>query len=316
MHPTVFVLGLAGLLLAGSAQASCGSAFCPLNTSWDMQDAVRETGQWRADLRYEFIPQDRLWSGRSHISPAWVSEDTLERQTYNRNLVATLDYTVDAHWGVSLTLPWVNRGHSHIADYGTSNTPESTDFSELGDARIVGRYLFGDRPSEHSFGIEFGVRLPSGDDGQKTSTGVEAERSLQPGSGSTDVVAGAFWSYRPHGQSISVFAHASAQKSVSSRGGYQPGEQYSLNAGLRYALQPKFDLLLQLNALKRDRDSGYAAEPDLSGGKTLLLSPGASYAVTRSLQVYGFYQAPLYRQMNGVQLVANRSLVAGVSYRF
>ena len=75
-------------------------------------------------------------------------------------------------------------------------------------------------------------------------------------------------------------------------------------------------MLLQANALFRGRDSGAQAEPEDSGGKSLWVSPGVSYALTKNIQAYGFVQLPLYQYVNGVQLVATRSFVVGVSTRF
>ncbi len=74
--------------------------------------------------------------------------------------------------------------------------------------------------------------------------------------------------------------------------------------------------MVQLNALHRSKDSGLQAEPDDTGGKFLFISPGASYAITKTFQVYGFVQKPIYQNVNGVQLTANWSAVIGISTRF
>jgi hypothetical protein len=85
---------------------------------------------------------------------------------------------------------------------------------------------------------------------------------------------------------------------------------------LRYLATDQVSLLLQANALARRRDGGAQAEPADSGGNSLFLSPGASYALTRELQVYGFLQLPLYQYVNGVQLTARRAVAIGISSRF
>jgi len=71
-----------------------------------------------------------------------------------------------------------------------------------------------------------------------------------------------------------------------------------------------------MNGLIRGRDGGAQAEAEDSGGRSLFLSPGVGYALTKDLQVYSFLQLPLYQFVNGVQLVADRALVVGVSTRF
>ena len=57
----------AALLLAPAmAAASCGSAFCSVNTSWDAQGTWLEPGA-RVDLRYEQIRQDQPRAGRRDV---------------------------------------------------------------------------------------------------------------------------------------------------------------------------------------------------------------------------------------------------------
>ena len=74
--------------------------------------------------------------------------------------------------------------------------------------------------------------------------------------------------------------------------------------------------MLQLNALWKDRDSGSNAEPEVSGGRQVFISPGISYAVSRSMQVYTYAQLPIYRYVNGTQLVADWGWVAGAAVQF
>jgi hypothetical protein len=64
------------------------------------------------------------------------------------------------------------------------------------------------------------------------------------------------------------------------------------------------------------RDSGAEAEPANSGGQFYFLSPGVSFSITKSMQIYPFYQRALYRYVNRIQLTANWSAVAGITARF
>ncbi len=74
------------------AQASCGSAFCTLNTN---EDAL---GPWvkpglRLDLRAEYVRQDTLRSGTHKVDAAGEPDTHDEVHTLNRNFVASLDYS-------------------------------------------------------------------------------------------------------------------------------------------------------------------------------------------------------------------------------
>ena len=48
----------------------------------------------------------------------------------------------------------------------------------------------------------------------------------------------------------------------------------------------------------------------------LFVSPGVSWNIGREGQVYAFLQVPLWQKVNGVQLTADWSALAGVSWRF
>ncbi|HJW02906.1 MAG TPA: hypothetical protein VJ548_06460 [Azospira sp.] len=319
-------LPAAGLLLAASltlplaAQASCGSSFCVLNTSWDTQGVQSQPGQATLDLRYEYVRQDQLWRGSSHISADQDNTDALEKRTINRNLITSLDYTFNDRWGMSVALPVVSRQHDHIADPTGEATPESWNFSRSGDVRVLGRYrLNGDEQhAEHSapYGLQFGIKLPTGDYKLANGAGSVAERALQPGTGSTDLIVGAYYTHRPTMSGPSWFAQGLLQSAVATQDQYRPGDQASFSVGVSYPQTEAFSLLFQVNGLVKQRDTGANAEPTLSGGRYLFASPGVSYGLTRDTQIYAFLQAPLYRHVNGIQLTADWSVVSGISLRF
>ena len=85
---------------------------------------------------------------------------------------------------------------------------------------------------------------------------------------------------------------------------------------MRWALGANAALLLQANYLHKGRDSGVNAEPEDSGQKAFFVSPGMSWNIGREGQVYAFLQVPLWQKVNGVQLTADWSALAGVSWRF
>ncbi|MDA1107698.1 MAG: hypothetical protein O2845_04855 [Proteobacteria bacterium] len=244
-------------------------------------------------------------------------DDEIEQRTLNRNWLLGVDHAFDTSWGVSAQLPVVSRSHEHLhAHHGETPEPEAWSFSEIGDLRVVGRYQFARNPFESSsVGVNFGLKLPTGRTTVANAGGTRAERSLQPGTGSTDIVLGAFFN-APIGPASHGFIQALWQKPVASRGHYTPGARYSLDVGMRYAASDRLSLLLQLNTLQRERDEGANANPQDSGGTFVNISPGVRYALTPDLDIYGFFQQPLYQHVNGVQLTADWSALAGINQRF
>ena len=315
-----FVALAAGFCTAGPAVASCGSAFCLVNTNWSVQGIWNEPGL-RADLRYEYIDQDQPRTGTRDIAVGEIPHHHDEIRTLNRNIFATLDYGFNDYWGASLVIPWVDRKHDHIHNHGGGKLLESWNFSDLGDIRLTGRYQFlaGESPEKISLsfaGFTAGLKLPTGKTDVANGDGDVAERTLQPGTGTTDALIGAYYRQVLGQWNASWFIQANAQLPLNSHANFRPGRQILADLGVRWEATDKLGVLLQLNAHHKARDSGSDAEPDDSGSRTLSISPGVTYTVTRGIQLYAFVQLPVYQRVNGVQLVADRSFAAGASMQF
>jgi hypothetical protein len=299
------------------AVASCGSAFCSINTNWDVQGAPSEPGL-RADLRYEYIRQDQPMSGSRKVGVGELPRHHDEVLTKNENWLPSLDYG-GRDWGVNVLLPFVRREHDHIHNHMGEQVPEHWQFSEVGDMRVLGRRRLASFESEDSIsslGLNFGLKLPTGAVDKVNSEGDRAERTLQPGTGTTDLLLGAYYMQHLHASDLAWFAQGLAQLPMNSHEDYRPGKRFTADTGIRYAVAEKTSLMLQINLLVKGRDSGAQAEPDDTGGKFLFISPGASYAIGDAFQVYGFVQLPLYQYVNGVQLTAKRAFAVGASLKF
>lgn len=299
-----------------TAQASCSSEFCSINTSLEASGAGNEPGG-RISLRYEFIDQDQPRSGSNKVAVGEISRHHDEVRTINRNLIAGMDYTFTPTWGISVQAPLLSRSHDHIHNHRGSKIPEQWRFTELGDLRVLGRYQFlSSLDGKRYAGIRMGLKLPTGDFKVKNAGGEVAERSLQPGTGTTDLLLGAYFGGNTGNDRLSWFIQGLRQQPLSDRSRYKPGAQTALDIGFNYAVSSRLHGLLQLNTHVKGRDGGANAESVDTGGTFVSLSPGLSYDVSHDLQVYGFFQQPLYQNVNGVQLTADWSAVMGVSKSF
>ncbi|WP_028312168.1 hypothetical protein [Derxia gummosa] len=303
-----------GLAAAPAAQASCGSAFCLVNTDFAVQGAWLDHG-WRADLRYELVQQNRLQRGSRTIAPADLDDPSeVEQRTRTQRVIASLDYGFNANWGLSLQLPFLDRVHEHLAD----GEPVDWHFRQMGDARVTGRWqsdLLGDTAGAGSVGLVAGFKLPTGRTDVRNADQTPAERALQPGTGTTDLVLGGYWRGLLPASDLSWFAQVQTESALAAHDGFRPGNKLGLDLGLRFegaTVAP----MLQLNWQLRARDSGAEAEPDNSGGRTLALSPGLSAPVAAGTQVYAFAQIPVHSRVNGVQLSPRWALSTGISQRF
>lgn len=316
MKTTCTLLAAAIAALAPSiATASCGAAFCAVNSNWTAESALAESTN-AFDLRYETMNQDQPMFGSRKVRVGEVPSHHDEVSTKNRNLVASFSHNFGNRFGVTITAAAGERDHFHIHNHHGAQVGETWNFTELNDVRVLGRYQLlnlEDPLKPASGGITFGAKLPTGKYDVANAAGAKAERSLQPGSGTTDLIAGGYYHQRLTELDVSWFAQAQYQHALNTRDNYRPGAQLGLDLGVRKGLVGGLGVLGQLNYVRKAADSGSEAEPASSGGRFLYASPGLNYALTSSMQLYAFYQVPLQRHVNGVQLTANRAVVVGLS---
>jgi hypothetical protein len=303
--------------VSAELHASCGAAYCPLNTNWATQGVWVEPGT-RLDLRYEYLDQDETLSGNGKATDAELAaQHHEEKETINRNLVATFDYAISERFGVSVGAPFLDRDHIHIHHHHGELLEEEWSYRKLGDTRIVGRIQLSPATNlTQAYGVNVGVKLPTGQFTIANDERERAERSLQPGTGTTDAIVGAYYNQALPALHSNWFAQATLQQAINSRSDFKPGQMFAMDVGYRYNFVERASLMLQANYVIKQRDRGEEAEPEESGSRTLTLSPGVGYALTSNVQVYGFIHERVYQYVNGVQLSAKQGFIAGFSARF
>ena len=279
---------------------------------------------WRLSLEYDYIHQDQLRSGTRAISrvPDGVE---LERETLNRYLTAGVDYSPNADWNIDLRLPYVIRTHSTYGPYdSTQPLPPSSDSrsSSLGDIKLIGNYQ--GFLALHNLGVQLGVKLPTGRYGTDVrfrngpAAGSPLDASLQPGTGSTDIIVGAYF-YEPIGRNFDIFADAQFQSAVRSKqnqpgNDFRPGNSATVSVGVRYEENPNWVPQLQMNLLHKSVDQGALADIYSTAGYVAYVSPGLTAKVTGHMHVFAFAQVPVYSHLVGYQLFPRYTVSVGASY--
>ncbi len=329
------VLGLAAImgLLTSADALACASCGCTLSSDWSNQQFAYTPGL-RLDMRWDFIDQNQLRSGTGTISPSAASQvmengSPAEVEKYTRNNYYTLgiDYSKTPDWGVNVQIPFIDRSHSTLgtASDGSTAGPGGGQYDShtesFGDVKIVGRYQ-GFIPGCSSLGFLFGVKLPTGSHTEKgTSTDptapgpVPIDRGLQPGTGTADVIFGAYYT-NSITQNLGYFAQALFQRALYSQEQYTPGEGFNFNVGLRYLGFSGFEPQVQVNFRHVLHDTGAQADMTDTGGTLLYFSPGVSVSVSNNVSVYGFVQVPLYQDVIGIQLAPQVTTSVGMRYSF
>jgi len=322
----IILLPLAAMNNARACTA-CGNI---LSKDWGIQGVSTHPG-FTADLSYSYINQSQQRYGFGTASAAKIGSlsaagQEIEDYTITRTTTAALNYSSDT-WGVNIQLPFVQRTHG---TFGEGNWPATTGYatsneSGIGDISAIGRYT--GFSADKTAGIIAGIKLPTGNTGANFNDGVTAlDRSLQIGSGSTDLILGGFFSGTAN--EYGWFAqgkvqHAVATKSIAGAD-YSPGDTYTLNTGIRYAkFGAQFTPMLQLSYIHRRPDTGTGATaPDsltggsATGGTLIYLAPGASFRVGGGTSVYGFVQLPVYQNVNSLQLSPHYTVTFGIKHAF
>ncbi len=196
---------------------------------------------------------------------------------------------------------------------------ESWHLDGIGDVRALVRYnLPQELGAGHQFGLIGGLKLPTGDFDEENSNGAPAERSLQLGTGTTDLILGGYVSrpFELNSRLANGFLQAQVQQPLNSRDHFRPGWIFSLDSGLSYSATDRIQALAQLNMQWRGREDGANSEHDDSGGTLIQLSPGVAFAASQAINLYGFVQLPVYQRVNGVQFENEWSVALGLDYHF
>lgn len=305
------------MLAAPLTDASCGSAGCTLMTDRFAQTAGTSHTGWSADVRIETVTQDRLRSGTSTLEPDEVDEHELEGHTKNLNTVATLEYAFGPSWSAVVRIPIVHREHEHtLFDEDTHERlgAERWRFMEPADVQALVRRQWTTSSGRFVYAAFGGLELPAGATDIDNADGDEAERALQPGSGTTDLVAGIAgrWLF---GASDALIGQVSVVRAFGGDADFEPGQRSDATLGWSHAFSRRIGSVLQINYRHRARDDGDEAEPSDSGAELVDVSPGITFGFA-AVTVYAYWQIPLYQRVDGVQLVPERALALGFTWDF
>lgn len=337
-------LALIAVAVAPTAALACATCGCSLSSDAAMGYSA-STG-WMVSLEYDYLNQNQLRSGTGSVSPAQVAainnaggNQEVEHDTVNRYVTLGLSYAPSADWNFKLMVPHTDRSHT---TYGSASNPLGSDdvsgatISGLGDIKFITSYQ-GLLPT-HNLGFQFGVKLPTGDYGGPNAAGTgtvgrnptafaygpgagsPVDTSLQAGTGSTDLIVGAYY-YQPVSQNFDAFINVQFQAAVMQRldqpgADYRPGNLTTVSFGLRYEANPNIVPQLQMNITHKSQDQGALADTTDTAGTVAYLSPGVTVAIAKNTHLYGFLQLPAYSKLAGYQLFPRWVASVGFTHAF
>jgi hypothetical protein len=332
---------LAGAFLCAAPSSGSACATCGCTLSADAAMGYSAAAGWRVNLEDDYINQDQLRGGTGTATPSQVVNapsdlalggGEIEKQTINRYLTLGINYSPNSSWNLNLLVPYINRDHT---TYGTQLSPYSASetapdqvsgahVSGLGDIRLIGSYQ--GLLATHNLGLQFGVKVPTGQYGTRVdftsgpNAGTPLDASLQVGTGSTDLIIGAYY-YEAVSQNFDLFINGQFQAAVAERqnetgNDFRPGNSSTVSLGVRYEATPRWVPQVQLNLYHKSADQGALADTTDTAGTVLYVSPGITLPAVQHMHVYGFVQLPVYSKLDGYQVFPHWTASVGASYAF
>lgn len=280
------------------------------------------TGAYSIFFRYDYMDQNQNFEF-SHKAPASDNQDKdLNSSFYTPGGI----WVVNPNWSLEAELPIFAR-HLRTTDDGTVFGDAGSIYTgkivSPGDLQINGIYT--GLQANMQTGLMFGLKLPTGDWHGPNGPlgGAEFDRDSLPGTGSTDIMLGAYHNgtFTDDGR-LGFYLQQRAQFAIATQGGYRPGNEYDSAAGLDYTfdrpgLLNRITPVLSLINSYRMHDSGPAADPPNSGYERLLIAPGIEFRV-KNVRIYADVEVPVYQYTNAAPLALEQDsgqLVASPLYK-
>lgn len=280
---------LAALALPMEASAcACGCGIFDVGTG----SMLPSRAGGMAYLGYDYQDQNQNWNGTASAS----AENNEDKEISTHFLTLGLQYFFNRSWGIKAEAPYWFRSFKTEA--------ASVHFNEFGDVRIRGVYT--GFSEDLSMGVDLGLKLPTG--GFKQEADV-ADRDTQIGSGSTDLLAGAFFRHAlTQSNRWTGMAMASIAVPFLPQTGYTPGSEFNESIGLIYNTPMwggvRIKPLAQVIGSQRLHDTGpNSAHPIASGYQRILLSPGLELHL-HAVKLFADVEWPVFQNVQGDQLVA------------
>ena len=296
-----FFMSLLAFMPQAAYACACGCGVFDVGTGTMMPT---DTGGsvW---LEYNYMDQNINWSGTGRSSPA----NNSDKEIVTNFVTAAGQYMFNRSWGAEAEMPYDMRTFNTTGDDGGL---ASFHHAAFGDLRVQGIYSgFSD---DMSTGITFGFKLPTGD---YSYSNFDRDSSL--GTGDTSWLLG-FYHQGVIDGPFNWFTNGLWDHAFTVASHYRPGDEYDAAVGSYYNAGPiagsnNLAPLLQVIGSYRVHDTGFNADPQDSGYRRLLISPGFEYDVD-PVKLYADIEVPVYQNVNGNQLTAPVLTKLVVSYNF
>lgn len=320
------------------ALGECGLSCCIAGST---ASGVTLAGKFGLSVMYEYSYMETIRNGTDEVSPDEAIARNKTGASYSVPTEMKMQkYTlvgfvpINERLSVLTYIPYVindmDMRMSMTMGMMTTVSDMSMDTVQgLGDITVMGLYtLYTDAPVRPTSRLTagFGVKTPTGETSEKTSSGRLVHAMMQPGTGSWDplLLVNYMKAYYP----LVLQANFLYQMATEGFNGYEYGDRFSLDLAARYQATNYINIGVDLNALHTEKDEdhdGKYSRPATSmidnventGLDSIFLSPVVQAKIPNTDGSAEFkYQFPIYQDMNGFQQVVDWRVLASLSWAF
>lgn len=311
----IWILGM-----PAAARASCGSEQCPIDFGMPWEHSILSF-----DLSQQYIDQDQPRAGTQDVAVGAIPSPEDEVRTVNRITTARAIYHPTADWSLSASLPFVSRYHEHIHnEEGQPPERQRWSYDGVGDVQALATRIFGGETGPR-YTFSAGAKAPTGETEVPTDNGEQPEPPARPGDGAWSFLAGAGVEWKATvrmlgGSYGSLPVRLSAQGRANGKGTeeYRVGNEVQIHLGSDYPLTRVLQFGLSTDARFRAKDDVGLTDSEAgnTGGTWVYVSPGFRASLEGRMGLYGGVQLPVYRRLNGINLVSDINFYAGLTRAF
>lgn len=317
-----------------------------------MGDHTHNKGEWMVSYRASRMHMEGNRRGTSSISPEEIVTTLSNPNAPPANVrVVPTKMTMDMHmlgamYGVTdnLTLMamamYMNNRMDHITFAGMSGTTElgrfKTRSSGWGDVKIGGVYKLYETPT-YTINAGLSVSIPTGsikeEDTVLAPTGatprLRLPYAMQLGSGTWDALPTITYTGHKNKWSWGTQARATIRMQSENSQNYRLGNKAAVTAWGGYKISNSFSVNTHIEGQYSGKIKGsdsqitapvQTANPDNYGGKAVELGAGFTYKpqaiAAKGLEFSAQVRAPVYQNLNGVQMDRDWNITTGLKYSF
>ncbi|MBN2838090.1 MAG: transporter [Fusobacteriaceae bacterium] len=269
-------------------------------------------GKLNLTLKTQIFDNNKMISGNSEVT------NSENKNTVAFNNTLSLRYALTDKVTLKTNIPFISK-EMHLTKTGASET--TLENTGLGDIKVFMGYNLKSQNKGDKFSalLEFGANLPTGETDKefsiKTKKGIITSKyplGMQSGDGSLDAILQLTLSKVINKSRVDL----STAYTLNNEGdnNLENGDELSVDLAYVSALNEKISLIGEINGKYSNKNKVSGIEEENSGGTLIYITPGIHFKANNKFNVSGGIQVPVYKDLNGQQLISDYRLITKLVY--